>query len=280
MNAGYVKVYRSLLSHPLWTKEKFTPGQAWIDLLLEAGYADRDFLLGTTVVSARRGEIVTSQVKLAKRWLWDRKTVLRFLRGLERLNMVRIQSSRASETGYTLISIVNWETYQSDGKPTLTPHSPSDAPSDSPSDPHPIPTVNKGKKGIKSSGGVPPPLPVAIEQARKDLQVLRLSPWTLHRYVVTYIGKLDLAHELRRAESWCQDNPNRAPRKNHAAFVTRWLNRACNGASASPPPAPSSPIPTDAHYHEDGCHKSQESAALLGQPFRQCATCRSLGELR
>ncbi len=147
---SYIKLHRSLLHHPLWTKERFTNGQAWVDLLLLAGYADREVMMGTMVVPVGQGEVVTSQVKLAKRWGWDRKTVSRFLSGLQRLSMVRIRSHKRTETGYTIISITNWPTYQCDGLSPLVGGSPSDAPSEGtseyPSDPHPIPIVNKGKE--------------------------------------------------------------------------------------------------------------------------------------
>ena len=35
----YIKLYRALATSPLWTKEPFTRGQAWADLLLLANYA-------------------------------------------------------------------------------------------------------------------------------------------------------------------------------------------------------------------------------------------------
>jgi len=152
---SYIRLFRSLLGHPIWTKERFTNGQAWVDLILSAAYADHAYPMGTTVVSVRRGDVMTSQVKLAGRWRWDRKTVSRFLRGLESLNMIRIRSSRHSETGYTLIGIVNWDIYQSNGIPRSAMASPSDAPTDSPSDPHPIPTINKGKNKYLACDSAP-----------------------------------------------------------------------------------------------------------------------------
>jgi len=131
---SYVKIHRSLANHPIWTKERFTNGQAWVDLLLMAGYADRELMMGTTVVPLRQGEVLTSQVKLAKRWGWNRKTVARFLAGLQRLNMVRIRSSKGTETGFTLIGIVNWPIYQSNEKPPVALNGASDGASDGTSD--------------------------------------------------------------------------------------------------------------------------------------------------
>ncbi len=131
---SYVKIHRSLVNHPVWTKERFTNGQAWVDLLLMAGYADRELMMGTTVVPLKQGEVLTSQVKLAERWRWNRKTVARFLAGLQRLNMVRIRSSKGTETGFTLISIVNWGTYQSNENLLSAVHGASNGASDGTSD--------------------------------------------------------------------------------------------------------------------------------------------------
>ena len=33
---GYVKIHRELLDNSIWTSEKFTRGQAWVDLILKA----------------------------------------------------------------------------------------------------------------------------------------------------------------------------------------------------------------------------------------------------
>jgi len=126
MNEGWIKLFRQLRDHCLWIGERFSKGQAFVDLLLMAGYADREVMMGTTVVPVKRGEILTSQVRLAERWQWNRRTVARFLAGLQLLNMVRIRSSKGTETGFTLISIVNWDIYQGSEKPLFTVNVASD----------------------------------------------------------------------------------------------------------------------------------------------------------
>jgi len=35
---GWIRLYRKMQDNPLWTSEPFTRGQAWIDLLMIAGY--------------------------------------------------------------------------------------------------------------------------------------------------------------------------------------------------------------------------------------------------
>lgn len=59
-------------------------------------------------VKVLRGQILTSLVKLSRRWKWDRKTVRNFLRNLEYGSEVRT----AKTNRYTLITICNYERYQ------------------------------------------------------------------------------------------------------------------------------------------------------------------------
>jgi hypothetical protein len=152
-SGGWIRLHRCLADHPLWLRSRFTPGQAWVDLLLLASYADHVALQGNRPMPVRRGQVLTSQSKLAKRWGWDRETVRRFFRSLESLCMCHIETSKATDTGYTLVTLVNYDTYQSDPEGDPLPDPASDAPSVAPSDPasmpHPCPTIKKGKKGKK-----------------------------------------------------------------------------------------------------------------------------------
>lgn len=107
---GYLKFYRSMLSHPLWLAEPFTKGQAFWDLVARANHADAELLYGNTIVSVKRGQLFTSEVKLAERWQWSRNKVRRYLKLLESMKM-----STATSTGLgTLITIENYSVYQDD----------------------------------------------------------------------------------------------------------------------------------------------------------------------
>jgi hypothetical protein len=152
MSGGnWVQFHRRLLEHRLWLAERFTRGQAWVDLFGRASYADHIATEGNHAIPVKRGQLLTSQSSLAKRWRWDRETVSRFFRLLASLNMCHIETSKATDTGYTLVTIVNYDIYQS-GRNDVSPSDPaSDAPTGASSDPasmpHPCHTINKGKKG-------------------------------------------------------------------------------------------------------------------------------------
>lgn len=113
---GWVKIHRKILENGLWLEERFTRAQAWIDLILRANHDSKEILIGYKKVVVSRGSLLVSQVKLAKRWGWDRKTVRRFLKFLQVSQMVHIDVDRNTQHGYTVIAIKNYEQYQSKGQ--------------------------------------------------------------------------------------------------------------------------------------------------------------------
>ena len=117
--SGYVKIHRQVQAHALWTSERFSRGQAWIDLLLQANYHDSKILRSGQWIEIRRGQVFTSQKELSRRWRWDRKTVKCFLLTLKTDNMVDIQTAKQTDTGYTLLTITNYKYFQGSNEEPL-----------------------------------------------------------------------------------------------------------------------------------------------------------------
>lgn len=69
-------------------------------------------IVSDKVIKVDRGDVFTSQLALAKRWRWDRRTVRRFLVGLEQAQMCAIKRTIRGPIGYTMITIVNYGSYQ------------------------------------------------------------------------------------------------------------------------------------------------------------------------
>ena len=109
MSSGWIKLHRQLQDCPIWYGERFSKGQAWVDLLMLANHSDKDILFNGEIVTIKRGQYLTSMVKLSEKWLWNRKTVLSFLNLLEKDKMI----VRKSDNKKTLITIENYEIYQS-----------------------------------------------------------------------------------------------------------------------------------------------------------------------
>lgn len=110
MRVGWIKLHRKITDHPDYLGETFTRMQAWIDLLLTANYRDGFIRVRGIAVPVKRGQVAISTVALAKRWVWSRGKVQRYLNELETSKQIEQQNSNV----ITLISIVKYESYQLD----------------------------------------------------------------------------------------------------------------------------------------------------------------------
>ena len=116
---NWVKCHRSLAENELWLLEPFTKGQAFWDLVMKANHADGRVVCGNEVVKVKRGQLFTSELKLAKRWRWSRNKVRAYLKLLENLKMGTAQGTAKG----TLITIENYRIYQGEGTEESTTHS-------------------------------------------------------------------------------------------------------------------------------------------------------------
>lgn len=106
---GYIRVYRSVKSHWLYEpKRKRTKFEAWLDLLLQAKHSDQKETIGYDLIVIKRGQILTSQEKLAAEWRWDRSAVRSFLSSLHYDQILTIETTNK----YTMITICNYDSYQ------------------------------------------------------------------------------------------------------------------------------------------------------------------------
>ena len=113
MNLGWIKLHRKIKEHWLWPKGYYSKFEAWIDLILLANHSQGKVPIGSRLITVERGQLLTSQLQLAKRWGWNRKTVNTFLKLTKSDEILDFRSSSEADTGYTLITIRNYNKYQS-----------------------------------------------------------------------------------------------------------------------------------------------------------------------
>lgn len=101
-------VSRQLMEHWIWTDERFSRGQAWLDLLMMVNYQDSKLLVDGEVVTVPRGSVITSQIRLAQRWNWTRAKVGAFLKLLKSDGMIDYNCNNH----FTCISITNYRSFQ------------------------------------------------------------------------------------------------------------------------------------------------------------------------
>jgi DNA replication protein DnaD len=108
MAGGWISIHRQIQNHWLWGDKPFSKGQAWIDLLLMANHEDSRFLLGNQIIEAKKGDVITSEVKLMKRWGWSKSKVRAFLSLLENDSMI----VKKADTKKTTLNLVNYGVWQ------------------------------------------------------------------------------------------------------------------------------------------------------------------------
>jgi len=95
--------------HPLNCRRPFTKYEAFKDLIKLANHQTRKVPFDGDMILVKRGQHLTSQVKLAKRWKWSRTKVQRFLKSAGEYHELDVKTS----TLYTLITVCNYDRYQS-----------------------------------------------------------------------------------------------------------------------------------------------------------------------
>jgi len=109
---NFIPINRSLFEHHLWREGRiFSRFEAWIYLLKEARFEDTKLYDGNKVIEIKRGQVYASIRFIAKAWKWSPKKVLGFFDLL--INDEMIEKETLKETGQTVITICNYEEYNS-----------------------------------------------------------------------------------------------------------------------------------------------------------------------
>jgi len=112
---GFIKLYRAIRENPIYKQKPYSPGQAWIDLLLAANYAYAPWAKNVrgNSIPVPRGGVGSGAETLASEWGWTRKAVRFFLKRLEAEGMIRIVPHGRI---LNVILLTNYGKYQ--GKPS------------------------------------------------------------------------------------------------------------------------------------------------------------------
>ena len=247
MNKGYIRLYRQLQDCWIWideeSPEKFTRGSAWIDLLLFANHKDKKIRYEDGFRIIKRGQFLTSKRKLAERWMWNRRTVDKFLDLLVKDEMITIECT----TKHTLITIVNYSIYQGDeseNEPQDTPPTtPQDAPQDAPrSTPRSTPRSSTNNNDNNERSIKEKEIPKGISKKKN------FAPPTLEEvkaYCEERKNGIDAQYfiDYYTANGWTQGKGK--PIKNWQAAVRTWernnskkgvrTDEGSNGRDAEPP---------------------------------------------
>ncbi|HDK4700747.1 DnaD domain-containing protein [Staphylococcus aureus] len=108
---GWISIDRSIQNHWLFKEKRtFSKFEAWIYLLMEANHSKAKVPIGNQIVNVERGQRLTSILTLSDLFNWSRFKVKTFLDLLESDGMLEVKTT----SKYTLITIVNYDFYQSE----------------------------------------------------------------------------------------------------------------------------------------------------------------------
>ena len=109
MKRGWISIHRQILDNPLFVQRgKASKIEAWIYLLLKANHRDADVLIGMEMVHVKKGQLITSQLKLCKQFKWGNSKLRNYLKLLEKQDMITVETT----TKLTCITICNYSKFQ------------------------------------------------------------------------------------------------------------------------------------------------------------------------
>ena len=110
MEQGWISFDRKIKKHWLFTEKRtFSKFEAFTDLLLSVNHADAKILIDGKLVEVKKGQKITSLRQLSENWSWSVTKTKNYLELLQSDNII----SYFSDTKKTVITMTNWELYQS-----------------------------------------------------------------------------------------------------------------------------------------------------------------------
>jgi hypothetical protein len=144
MRRGFVKLWRASADNSLYFAEEFDKFHAWTDLLLLANFKPRTAYVRGIPVNIESGQVLAAEEFLADRWGWSRGKVRRFLKYLSSPTVQQIALHK--DNVCTVITVLNWNTYQGDGTADGTPNRTADGQQTD---------IPKNVKNVKNKGNTP-----------------------------------------------------------------------------------------------------------------------------
>lgn len=107
---GWFKLHRKFKDNFLWKEPRvYSRWEAWLDILSEANYDDSVMMFDGATLKVKRGQWITSQLKLSKRWMWSRGKVERFIQTLMENGMITVQTVNRKAS---MITVCNFNRLQ------------------------------------------------------------------------------------------------------------------------------------------------------------------------
>jgi hypothetical protein len=162
MTGGYFRVERAVFDHPVGGAEPYSRREAWLFIIGHASWKQPN-----------RGEFITSQHDLARRFQWGENKLRRFLRWLSQQGMISVEGV-CGERGFTRIRVTNYNRYQGVVEPSPTEGKPKE--DGTTAEPSVEPSTEPSPTEANASGTAPSVNLKRNHNKRSSKAVKQLSP--------------------------------------------------------------------------------------------------------
>ena len=106
MASGWIITHRKMMDCWIWENPLYL--KAWMHLLYTVNHSDKKILFDRELITVKRGQLITSQRKLAEAWGCSVMTVRAILDLMCKDEMITVETDRKK----TLLTVVNYDVYQ------------------------------------------------------------------------------------------------------------------------------------------------------------------------
>lgn len=106
MKQGWIKLHRKLMESSVFENPKLL--KTWIWCLCKASHTEHEVIVGRQVVDLQPGQFVFGRLKAAEVLKMNDRTVYDYMKMLEKMEMLRINSNNK----FSVVTIENWVFYQ------------------------------------------------------------------------------------------------------------------------------------------------------------------------
>lgn len=111
---SYYRMHRGWMDNPVFGKSAFSEREAWCWLIETAAWKPRQYRIGSGIIDLERGQLCASIRYIADAWAWKKDKTRRYLLTLQSARMIVIKSATAARQSEGVITICNYDIYQSE----------------------------------------------------------------------------------------------------------------------------------------------------------------------
>lgn len=223
MDESWVKIHRKILDHWIYTRPEYV--SIWVYLIARANWKPSKAIVGGSLVTIDRGEVLTSIASLAENTHTSKQTVRTFLKLAQTDEMICVKSNTAA----THLKLLNYEKLQQrENDDQHTVNTPSTHGQHAPNNIIRRKEVKKERK--KEHNNVesmlaPTASAVVANLPQNDGQLFAVTEDQYNRWQELYPA-VNLKSELSKIIGWLEANPTRRKTaRGMPAFVNRWLSK-------------------------------------------------------